>query len=965
MIIQTTYAVLLILFALTTIARTEAKPASVNALPATVFVTTTGSTPTTEARSGASIQTDSIPNIPYEKYKLKNGLEVILSEDHRLPLVSVNIWYHVGAANELPGRTGFAHLFEHLMFEGSKNVGQRNHHKYLKAAGASENSPSGNTSFDRTSFFETLPSNQIELALWLESDRMGSMLDVLDADKLSTQRDVVRNERRATYENTIFTLMQEGEYHALFPKGHPYFANVMGSHADIESAKLDELRDFSRHYYTPNNATIVIVGDINKEHLKQLVDKYFGSISPGPQIAKVEVLTPLIANRKQVIVTDRIGPSYVLMGWLTPPIYKQGDAEASITAHILGGGNASRLYQELVINKHLALNVNATSRSLALCSIFSVNVIGNHGIKQKQLEAAVNDVLAEFKQNGPTLDEVNNAQKAQKTNIISRLERLGGPTGVSDVLNKYNKFTGDPGYLSQDIDRYNKVTTADAKNFAETYLNSTQSVVVYGVPGKRLIDDVPRTKEKNPSLEKAESSISTPFNSPTEIWRNLPPKPSAASALIISTPAKFKLSNGLTVYVIERHNLPSVALQVVARGGNSINPVKKAGLSLLTVSTLSEGTERRSAAQFARELEQSSVSFNTGSLSDNSWISTYGLTSSITQAFDLLSDAILHPVFAPKEIDKIKKNVQRGMNASSQVAERVLDRQLFGAKQALGYDPRGTNKSRKSISRTDLMDCWQNSYIPGNSALIIAGDVTVARAKIQAEKYFGEWKDAVSSQETQQTGVPAKGTIFIVNQKDALQTAVKIGSIGLQTDSPDYVAANILNNIIGGFGSSRLNMNLRGKHGYTYGASSRFDCYRRTGIFSAFSLVRADATAPAVAEIMSEIERIHNEPISNEEFLNAKNNWSLSLPGDFETAQDAASGASYLFVNDYPVDSYSTLPGRIDATTLDDVELAAKKYLDPKKMVIVTVGDKKKIEPELEKLNLGPLVETDHEGNPW
>ncbi len=967
---QTTYFVLLMLFAntLITFSRVEAEPIAVKALPAT---TTTGTrlTPTLESTPAASIQTDSIPNIPYEKYKLKNGLEVILSEDHRLPLVSVNIWYHVGAANELPGRTGFAHLFEHLMFEGSKNVGRQNHRQYLKAAGASEGSTNGNTAFERTSYFETLPSNQIELALWLESDRMGSMLDVLDADKLSTQRDVVRNERRANAENTISGLMVEGEYHALFPKGHPYFANVIGSHADIESAKLDDVRDFSRHYYTPNNATIVIVGDINKEHLKQLVDKYFGSISPGPQIPKVEVLTPSIANRKQVVVTDRIRSSYVLMGWLTPPIYKQGDAEASIAAHILGGGNASRLYKELVINKHLALNVYATNRSLALGSIFSVKVTAKHFVKQKQLEAAVNEVLAEFKQNGPTPGEISNARKAQQLLIISHLERLGGSNGVSDVLNQYNYFAGDPGYLSQDIDRYNQVTAIDVKNFAEKYLSSTQSVVVYGVPGKRIIvDDVPRTTkglEKNTNLEREESSVSTSFSSPTEIWRNLPPKSAAASALKISTPAKFKLLNGLTVYVIERHNLPTVALRIVARGGNSLNPVKKAGLSLLTVSTLSEGTERRSAAQFARELEQSSVYFNTGSLADNSWISTYGLTSAITQAFDLLSDAILHPVFAPKEIEKTKKTLGRGRNVLSEVAVRVLDRQLFGKKHALGYDPTGTPDSLKSLSRNDLMTCWQNSYIPGNTALIIAGDLTVAQAKILAEKYFGGWKDAIPRREAQQTSVPAKGTIFIVNQREALQTAVTVGSVGLQTDSPDYVAAKILNNVFGGSYSSRLNMNLREKHGYTYYASSRFDCYSRAGIFSASSRVRAEATAPAVAEIMSEIARIYKEPISNEEFITAKNNWSLSLPGAFETAQDAASCASYLFVNDYPVDSYSTLSARIDATTLDEVELAAKKYLDPKKMIIVTVGDKKKIEPALEKLNLGPIVETDYEGNPW
>jgi zinc protease len=955
MTVQIICAVLLILFAnALTVAYAEVPTAEISTLPATAFRQTTESTP------AVSIQAASIPSIPYEKYKLKNGLEVILSEDHRLPLVSLNIWYHVGSANELPGHSGLAHLFEHLMFEGSKNTGKQNFLQYLSAAGAT--SLGGFTSFDHTCYFETVPSNQIELALWLESDRLGSMIDVLDGEKLSIQKDVVRNERREN-KDTLHNLMQEGEYHALFPKGHPYFADIIGSHVDIESINLNEVRNFSRHYYTPNNATIVIVGDINKEHAKQQIEKYFGSISPGPPIAKVEVQTPPIKIRKQVFITDRIRRSYILMGWLAPPIYAVGDPDALITALILGGGNTSRLYKALVIDKHLARSVTATVRRLPLASIFSVDVYPEHGVGHKQLEDAVNKVLKEFKQNGPMLDEINAAREARKLSMISRFEKFGGKTGISNVLNEYNYFTGDPGYSSHDMQRYDQVTTASSKDFAEKFLNSTQSVVVYGIPGKKQIEDLPRkTKEAEKSNDvKPERNIaSTPFSSLTEIWRSSPPSPSQASAWQIATPTKFQLSNGLTVYIVERHNVPVVALQVVARGGTDINPIKKPGLSLVTVETSRRGTERRSAEQFANELAQSSVYLKTGSQEDNSWISTYSHISSLTKSFDLLSDAIIHPAFAPKEIAKTKKT----LGILPEVGERVLKRQLFGPKQALGYDAEGTRKSLKCISRSDLINCWKNLFVPRNSALIIAGDVTVAQAKLLAEKYFGGWQDAVPPEKARQSVDLSKQSIVMVDMKESPQTSVTVGSIGVSRDSPDYLAANVLNDIIGGLSSSRLNANLRGKHGYTYDASSQFNCYRQSGIFSVSSQVRADAMALAVSEIMSEIEKIHNGPISNEEFMDAKNNWLLSLPTKFETTQEATSSASSLFVYDRPTERYSTLRSQIDAITLAEVQSAAKKYLDPKKMIIVLVGDQKKIEPELKKLNYGPILETDWMGNP-
>ena len=308
--------------------------------------------------------TEAVPQIRFEKYKLRNGLEVILSEDHRLPLVAVNIWYHVGAANEIAGRTGFAHLFEHMMFEGSQHVGPKAHVKYLEAAGASDTNAS--TEFDRTNYYETLPSNQLELALWLESDRMGYLLETVDREKLANQRDVVRNERRESVENAPYGLAEEAIYHQLFPKGHPYYAYIIGSHEDVEAARLDDVRQFFRTYYAPMNASVAIVGDFNSANVKMLVQKYFGTLPSGPAAPPLHASTPPITKERRVTVSDQIELPRVYMAWITPAAYKPGDADADILSGLLGGGNSSRLYKKLVYEKQIAQDVSASNNSFSL-----------------------------------------------------------------------------------------------------------------------------------------------------------------------------------------------------------------------------------------------------------------------------------------------------------------------------------------------------------------------------------------------------------------------------------------------------------------------------------------------------------------------------------------------------------------------------------------------------------------------
>src|ERR1700690_3220439 len=376
-----------------------------------------------------------LPELKFEKYKLDNGLEVILSEDHRLPLVAVNLWYHVGPVNEAAGRTGFAHLFEHMMFEGSKHVPGSSHAHFLEAAGATDFN--GTTDFDRTNYYETLPANQLELGLWLESDRMGYLPDKLDQANLSNQQDVVRNERRQSTENTPYGIVDEAVYHTLFPKEHPYYPAVIGSHADIQAAKLEDVRNFFQLYYAPNNASLAIVGDFDSAKVRDLVEKYFGPLKRGPEVPRVKVITRPITSERRLVVQDNVQLPRVYLAWLTSPIFKPGDAEADITASILGGGKSSRLYKKLVYEKQIALDVQAFQQSLTLGSVFEIQATARPGVKPEDLEKAINDELIAFRASGPTPEELKRAQNGVETRAISGLEVLNG---VANLLNSYNHY---------------------------------------------------------------------------------------------------------------------------------------------------------------------------------------------------------------------------------------------------------------------------------------------------------------------------------------------------------------------------------------------------------------------------------------------------------------------------------------------------------------------------------------------
>jgi zinc protease len=903
----------------------------------------------------------SAPQIKFEKYTLKNGLEVILSENHRLPLVAVDLWYHVGPANERAGRTGFAHLFEHMMFEGSQHVGPKMHDRFLEGAGASD--INGTTDFDRTNYFETLPSNQLELALWLESDRMGYLLGKLDAERLANQRDVVRNERRQSVENTPYGLVEETLYHQLFPKTHPYFADVMGSHQDIEAARIDDIREFFRQYYTPNNSSLTITGDFDPAQAKAWVEKYFGSIPSGPPVPKITATTPPITAEKRVKVTDQVELPRVYMGWITPPIFQPGDPESDLLAQILGGGKSSRLYKKLVYEKQIAQDVQVQNSNLRLGSVFELQATAKPGVKPEDLEKAINEELEKLRAEGPTQAELDRARNVVETHVITSLERLGGFGGLADRLNQYNQFLHDPGYLPKDLARYDHATTADLKQIADEKLTTSSRVVVYGLSGERVVDDPPRAKEE----AKPASGANLAGTMPDEPWRANPPPAEPPSTLSLPVAASFKLPNGLTVLLAEQHQLPIVSAHLVVLSGSDANPVDKPGVASFTAQMLPEGTEHRSSNQIADDAAQIGSEVRESSASDQSSVSIRTLKPNVDAALNLLSDVALHPKFDPAEIERIRKiretDILQIQDDPTQLAIGVMLKAVYGPNHPYGYREEGTIEVNKIISRDDMVKTWQRGYAPGNSALVLTGDLAQEEARRLAEKYFGDWKAAGERHEPPPISLKTTRAISIVDKPGAAQTFVVVAGLGVPRSTPDYVPLEVMNNILGGLFSSRINNNLREEHGYTYGGFSFFMYRRGPGLFVAGGGIRTDATAPAVHEIFKELERIRTGPPAADELTLSKGSFAHSLAGLFESSELTANTIGDMFTYDLPPDYYQQLPAKIDAVTPNDVQHMAEKYIHPDTSVVIGAGDRAKIEDSLKKLAIGPVEVRDYDGN--
>jgi len=900
-----------------------------------------------------------VPQVRYDKTTLPNGLELILVEDHRLPIVAVNIWYHVGPANEAPGLTGFAHLFEHMMFAGTRHLPRGLADRLLEGAGATDSN--GSTDYDRTNYYDTVPSNQLELALWVHADRMGYLLDVLDQTVLSNQQDVVRNERRQSVENRPYGIVEEALNHALFPKTHPYYAAVIGSHADIQNAKLADVRDFFKRYYGPNNASIVIAGDIDKAKTRALVAKYFGSFKRSAPVVHPQVATPAITRERRITVPDRVELPRLYMAWLTPPAFQPGDAELAVTAQILAGGKSSRLYKTLVYERQIAQEAAATQNSNALTSTFIVDATARPGNDPSELETAIDAELKALRDTGPSEQEVERARNTIETAMLTSIEKLGG-TGLANQINQYNQYTGDPGYLPKDIERLRRVTAADVRRVAQAYLQPNARVIVSAVPGKPdLGPDVPTPAPPQASKTGRAAGINR-----DETWRRTPPKPGPAPRFTLPQGESFKLPNGLTVIVHPNPALPLVAAELVVKSGSDANPSDQPGLAGFTADMLDEGTATRSAPRIADEIAQLGAFLDSAASSDASTVSLLALRATFPQALDVLADVVLRPAFPTAEVERQRASrigeLTQQRDDPALVAAVAAAGALYGPDHPYGYGQLGTEQAIRATTRENLVRFWRRHYLPGNAALVVSGDITADELRALATARFGGWEraDAAVSAVGDPSGTKAR--LVVVDKPGAPQTALRVTTIAAARRTPDYPAMQVMNAALGGLFSSRINLNLREEKGYSYGVFSGFRYDRTPGPFTIAGSVRTDVTGQSVAEILKEVNGMRDKPLPAAELAGARDSQVYSLPGQFETNSGIGASLADTFVFDLPADYWRTLPDRYRAVTAAQVQAAAQKYLKPDQLKVITVGDRAAIVPQLRKLGLGQPEVRDVDG---
>jgi zinc protease len=894
------------------------------------------------------------PSIPFTKYKLDNGLEVILAPDKRLPIVAVNLWYHVGAANEDPTRTGFAHLFEHMMFTGTKHVPRGMDDRLLEGAGVADSNAS--TSFDRTNYFDTLPSNQLELGLWIHADRMGYLLDALDQKALANQQDVVRNERRQTTENRPYGVVDEALFASLFPAGHPFRPAIIGSHADIQAARLADVRDFFKHYYRPNNATLVIAGDFDPADAKRLVQKYFGSFERGPDVPKPAFVTPPITSERRLTVTDRIELPRVDLAWHSPPAFAPGDIELKVAADILAGGKSSRLYKKLVYDQQIAQSVGADQDSYAQTAIFDIQALARPGHTPAELETAIDAELAQLARDGPTQDEVDRVRNVMERQLFEGLEKVGGNGGRANRLNYYNHYTGDPGYVTQDVERLRRVTPEGVRRAINTWLIKDARVVLFAERGeKKLAPDLPATPAKVSGAQTESINVD-------EKWRAHPPAPGREIVPRLPVPASFKLDNGLTVLHLERAEPPVVTARLIVPAGLGANPPATPGVADFSLSLLDEGTQTRNAPEIADAIAQLGAEIGMQTQRDASVVQIDALTAQFPAALAILADITLRPTFPAAEIERGRQSrlaaVVAARDDPGSVSDAAFRRALYGPLHPYGQTTLGTEASIKSIDRAALQDFWQRWFHPNNAALIVVGAIGRTELEALVKREFGAWGSASTPARPPVVALPPKATparLVLVEKAGLNQTELRVGRVAATRATPDYYALQMLNEILGGGFTSRLNANLREAKGFAYSIFSRFDLGRAPGPFAVVTSVRTDATAAAVAEIDRELNRLRTTSPAAAEFAKARESLVRSLPSAFETNTGTSGAFGTIFTYGLPLDYYARLPANLRGVGVHAVDAAARRYLNPSQMVVVGVGEKGAIAPGLEKLGLLPV----------
>jgi zinc protease len=884
--------------------------------------------------------------LAFEAFQLANGLQVIFHEDRKLPVVHVNLWYHVGSKNEKPGRTGFAHLFEHMMFAGSKNV-PGEYISLMEAAGANlqQGGVNGTTDFDRTNYFETLPAGALELALWAESDRMGFLLDALTQENLDNQREVVKNERRQRLDNVPYGRWDELLFENLFPKGHPYSWHVIGSMEDLSRASLHDVREFFQTFYTPNNCTLVVAGDFDPGAAREGVERYFAPLPPGPPLARPARWVPALEAERRVLMVDRVPQERVYLAWPGVPYFEPADAVLDLLSELLAEGKNSRLYKRLVYDEQVASDVSAFNYSLEIAGIVGITATARPGVRLDRVEALIDEELSRFAAEGPTAEELSRVKARQEYDFLAGLERIGGFGGKADRLARYHTFLGSPDFLAADYERYQRVSTEDLRQAAEKYLDRRRLVICFR----------PESASRPAALDFDRSR--QPLAGPTGRFR-------------IPAILSQRLSNGMTLHVVERPEIPLVVVDLLVRGGAAVEPPGRSGLGFMVAEVLDEGTDSRSALQIEAELDRLGSELSAGCYREWSMVSLEALKRNLAPSLALMADVILHPRFPEEELERARKQRLDGIlqdrASASATASRVARKLLFGPRHPYGRSIAGEEESVRDLSRAELLAFYQAWYRPAESAIVFAGDIRPEEARAAVGEFFNAWPAAPILLEPPEPASPRARRVYGVDRPNSAQTEIRLAWLAPERSSPDRFAVEVLNTILGGGFTSRLNLNLREDKGYAYGAFSVLGPGRAQSMMLAYAPVETSATGEALLEMLKEIEDLAawRRPATEKELADAQATLVRGYAQRFETLSQLAGEVSALEGFGMALSELEDYAAGIEAVNAAALERVARSVLRPQELLVVLVGDLSAIEKRLGELDLGPLQRVDAEGQP-
>ena len=881
-------------------------------------------------------------DINFTEYTLDNGLRLVVHVDNKAPIVAVNVWYHVGSKNEKRGKTGFAHLFEHLMFNGSENYDDE-YFKPFELVGATN--INGTTNFDRTNYFQNVPKTALDMALWMESDRMGHLLGAITQEKLDAQRGVVQNEKRQgdnqPYGKVLYNILA-----GVYPEGHPYATSVIGSMEDLEAASLEDVHEWFKTYYGPNNAVIVVAGDVVPEEVYKKVEHYFGDIPPGPPIAKKEKWVVKLERDKREVMQDRVPQARLYKIWGGPSLTEEDNDLLNLAGDVLATGKNSRLFERLVYNDQIATSVQAGMFDNEIGGLFFSSVTVQPDGDLKEVEKALNEEIERLLKDGITEEELERAKTQRRSAFVRGLERVGGFGGKSDVLAMNAVYEGDPGAYRKSMDRLEAATAEDVTAAARRWLSAgAYHLEVHPFP------DVAATGE-GADRSSVPDTISFPEVKFAEFERDF-------------------LANGMQLIVANRSAVPIVNIRMSLDAGYASDQFGELGTSSLAMTMLDEGTTSRSALEISDELARLGARFNAGSSIDSSTIGISALKENLDASLDIFADIILNPTFPDNELERLRKmriaRIQQEKTQPVGLAIRVFPKLLYGEGHAysMPLTGSGTEESVGRISRDSLVDYHRTWFRPNNATMIVVGDTSMAEIKPKLERLFRNWEPGtIPTKNIADVSQRDAEQVYIIDRPGSEQSIIFAGNIAPAVGDGNEIAVETMNEIIGGSFTSRINMNLREDKAWAYGAFTMLLDTKAQRPFIAYAPVQTDKTMESMAEIKRELtEYLGDNPATEEEIDKVKSNNTLSLPGRWETAAAVLRDIGEIVTYDLPDDYWDTYADNVRNVSGEQIAEAAAAVIKPDKLIWVVVGDREKIESRIRELELGEITLLDQDGN--